>query len=276
MKILICYFTGTGSTAKIANDLGKILIELGHNVEFLHMKRSLMDNLPSFHEYDLIGIGTPTYSYRAPRLVTKLMREFGINNKPYFLFLTCGGQPGHTFWKMYQIMHRKNNTLIASYKAISSNNLRSWRPKSTQLAPYGDGFGDNIELQTNHFAAELLQNYEEIFVTKTKKEKKIRINPLWSIYCALLTYGFQMKTILGNKRVDKEKCTKCEICAKRICPSGCITLDPEGYPLFDEKKCVGCQGCVSLCPTLAIDTKLCNGKHPYTLYSKYVYKDLPI
>jgi uncharacterized protein (DUF362 family)/NAD-dependent dihydropyrimidine dehydrogenase PreA subunit len=48
-----------------------------------------------------------------------------------------------------------------------------------------------------------------------------------------------------NVYVDKEKCTKCGICALR-CPVKAIKMDP--YPVIDYDKCIRCYCCAEVCP----------------------------
>ena len=49
--------------------------------------------------------------------------------------------------------------------------------------------------------------------------------------------------------VDKKKCIKCGLCAKR-CPAKAIKLNP--YPEIDKKKCIRCFCCMEVCPQDAL------------------------
>lgn len=55
------------------------------------------------------------------------------------------------------------------------------------------------------------------------------------------------------RRINKQQCTGCTSCAS-ICPKQCITMikDSEGfsYPEIDFSKCIECQLCEQLCPTI--------------------------
>ena len=283
MKILIMYFSGTGSTAKVANDIGKSIQNIKddqenqHIIEFLPIKRAFLSQKNTtidFSTFDLIGIGTPTYSFRAPRLVTKILKSLKIKSMPYFLFLSCGGMEGLTFLKIYKILNKKKCTLIGTHAAYGSNNLRSWRSKLSKPVPISDGLHLNEKARISNFAQLIIKNYNSI-IKGNVEPLNVRGNIPWSIYCGLFTYGWQMRFILGKKYVIEEKCTKCGICAENICPSECISIGNNGYPQFKEFNCIGCQGCVSLCPTLAIESRKSKGNHPYTIYKKYKYLDLP-
>ena len=70
---------------------------------------------------------------------------------------------------------------------------------------------------------------------------------------------------VGFKHVDNEKCTRCGLCATKICPSGTIRLSKNKTPRFAEIYCVGCNGCVNLCPADAIWTYQTRNRLQYNL-----------
>ncbi|MHA1696112.1 MAG: ATP-binding protein [Candidatus Helarchaeota archaeon] len=56
-----------------------------------------------------------------------------------------------------------------------------------------------------------------------------------------------------------------------MCPSGAITLTSSNTPKFNEFKCVGCNGCVNLCPVSAIWSLSNKNHHPYDLYNLFIF-----
>ena len=52
--------------------------------------------------------------------------------------------------------------------------------------------------------------------------------------------------------VDKKKCVKCGLCARK-CPAKAIVLNP--YPEIDPKKCIRCFCCIEICPQDALSLK---------------------
>lgn len=53
--------------------------------------------------------------------------------------------------------------------------------------------------------------------------------------------------------VDEKKCIGCGACTS-ICPVGAIKL-VKGKAVLDTKKCIKCGGCAQFCPATAIDIK---------------------
>ena len=84
MKVVLLYFSGTGATAKMAQIIGKGIISKGHHVNYVRLTRNI---IPSLEHYELVGIGAPAYSFRAPRIVSRLLNRVKWQNKPYFLLL---------------------------------------------------------------------------------------------------------------------------------------------------------------------------------------------
>lgn len=53
--------------------------------------------------------------------------------------------------------------------------------------------------------------------------------------------------------VDEKKCIACGACVS-ICPVGAIKI-VKGKAKLDPKKCIKCGSCVQFCPTNAIELK---------------------
>ncbi|MDR0850533.1 MAG: 4Fe-4S binding protein [Christensenellaceae bacterium] len=54
-------------------------------------------------------------------------------------------------------------------------------------------------------------------------------------------------------KVDKTKCIGCGGCMG-ICPVGAITME-NGRAKIDPEKCIGCHSCIGVCPVEAIEDK---------------------
>lgn len=80
------------------------------------------------------------------------------------------------------------------------------------------------------------------FKKPTKKSKLIKKMPL-----PIVKFIFNLTS--RRPYVKKQKCKKCNICAK-VCPVDAIKLDP--YPKFNRKTCVLCYCCHENCPYNAI------------------------
>jgi flavodoxin/Pyruvate/2-oxoacid:ferredoxin oxidoreductase delta subunit len=269
MKIGIYFHSGSGTTAKYAVEIAKGFKSRGHDTMLTRITHEFPE---TDTEFDIVGIGTPTMGFRCPRFVMKKIQNFKDKDQPYFLFNTCAGVPGNTFPQIYRKMKKKNWILIDSIisKGRGSSNIKAWRPSLEKPFPETDSLADEEFEKANNFADSVLDSYQKIIVDNTLQPQKLRLKYLMTPMI-MLSDNVLAKGTVGKKKVLIEKCTKCGLCATKICPSGCITLNSENYPQFNEKLCISCNGCVNLCPELAIVGRGRN-KHAYTANTDYILK----
>ncbi|NHJ49380.1 MAG: hypothetical protein FK733_16440 [Asgard group archaeon] len=272
MKVAILYFSGTGVTAKFARDFAEGFIEKDHTVDFFRLKKGTDVELSS---YDLIGLGSPAYSFRIPRLTSKIIRKINFHNKPIFFFCTSGGMPGNAMWDLYRASKKTAGVCLGRSEGIGITNLRSWMPKKKEENVKLHGLERNFVEHAKKYPNEILKRLESWKTMKTKKVKKWipYFNFQTLIWTWLFTWRWQMAATVGIKRVDKEKCNNCKLCATKICPSGAIKLTQDDFPKFNEFKCIGCNGCVNLCPEDAIWTLQTRKRVQYNLYADYILKE---
>lgn len=273
MKIALIYFTGTGVTAKFASEIAKGFDTKEHQYDLIRLKKGKAIDVSS---YDIIGLGSPAYSFRAPWIVNKLLRKINFQRKAFFLFCTSGGMPGNTLWNLYYTVKRTAGFCLGYIHGSGTTNLRSWMPhfESSRDSLWGLSEFDNT--RANEFAKIILERYQQ-----TRVKKSYRTNREWIpkprieiiLWSWMFTWRWQMAFTVGFKRVDKEKCTKCKLCATKICPSGAITLRVDNTPKFNEFLCVGCNGCVNLCPPDAIWTYQTKNHLQYDLYKKFIFQE---
>ncbi|QEE16908.1 EFR1 family ferrodoxin [Promethearchaeum syntrophicum] len=267
MKIGIIYHSGTGTTARLAQEIKSGFEEKGNAVQIFRIPKFRIEDIEDF---DILGIGTPTMGFRTPSFVMDFIKLFPTKNQPYFLFNTCSGTLVNTFSRIYRHLKKKNWKLldVLSLKGQGTTNIKAWRPKITEELSKMDGIAESEFEKAKQFTSSILENYTQIIQEKTSPAKTVKLKYLMTVMF-LLSDNLLAKGTIGKKVVNLERCTKCGLCATKICPSGCITLNSESIPEFNEKLCISCQGCVNLCPELAITGK---GKknYPYTTYNKYI------
>ncbi|QEE14520.1 EFR1 family ferrodoxin [Promethearchaeum syntrophicum] len=270
MKVALLFFSGTGITANFATEIAKGFQYHKNVVDLIRIKSDLQVDLT---KYDIVGIGSQTYSFRAPRLVTRILHHQDFQKKPFFLFCTSGGMPGNTLWNLYKSVKRTGGYCLGFIDGIGITNIRSWMPKLSSPKPKFWGLNHGDCEQAQQFGNLILDRLEKIknLSSFSKNKKWIPnfqiVTSIWSIF---FTWRWEMALTVGLKHVDKSKCKMCGLCATTICPSGAITLTVSKIPKFNEWKCVGCNGCVNLCPTTAIWSIRSKNHHPYDHYNKSI------
>ena len=156
MKILVAYFSATGTTEKVAKDLadvtGGTLHEIKPEVRYTdadldwHNRNSrsslemidknsrpaIIKDLKDAGSYDCIFIGFPVWWYTAPTIINTFIEAYGFEGKTVILFATSGGST----------VDKANKDFAAAYPAIN------WKPGKTlngasknSLKTWVEGFG---------------------------------------------------------------------------------------------------------------------------------------
>ena len=85
MKILICYFSGTGNTKKIVDKYYETFIE--NNVEIDIYKIEKNDFNYNLDDYDMLGIAYPIHAFNAPSIIVDFVKKLEKQNNKKKLFI---------------------------------------------------------------------------------------------------------------------------------------------------------------------------------------------
>ena len=142
-KVLICYFSATGVTKKVANELAKSIngdlfeiepvekysqadldwtnkqsrssIEMSDkNSRPLILKK--IDNLA---DYEKIIIGFPVWWYTAPTIINTFIEENDLTNKKIYIFVTSGGSRAEGSFK--DLKEKYHNLNFIDAKRFNGN-----------------------------------------------------------------------------------------------------------------------------------------------------------
>lgn len=143
-KILVAYFSATGTTKKVAENLAKAtngdLYEIKPEISYTdddlnwtnknsrssvemsdHNSRpNIKNDNFSISEYDLIYLGFPIWWYIAPTIVNTFLEKHDFSNKKIILFATSGGSGfGKTIQNLKQSI--SETTTIIEGDIVNSN-----------------------------------------------------------------------------------------------------------------------------------------------------------
>ena len=131
MKVLLCYFSATGNTAKVADTVAGRLTERGAAVETrditaLKDREAALDTAA----YDAVIFGSPIHSMRAPRLVREWLDRLDGQGRKCALFLTYGSfqvHPAH--YTTCEILKKRNFQVVASAEFLGAHtfNIGGWK-----------------------------------------------------------------------------------------------------------------------------------------------------
>lgn len=257
MKILICYFSGTGNTKKIAS-LYKDTFEMYENEVVLH-ELSCKQDIPDFQvsEYDLVGIGYPVHAFNAPRIILDLCKAFPKGNKKVFIFKTSG-EPVHmndiSSLKTVKMLKRKGYMVTNEYHYIMPYNI---------IFRHSDAMAYNMW----ETAKELIPiDVQEILNGVSRHPKKVFCGNLLAWFMRIEHWGAHINGKFY--KVVKKNCSACKLCIN-TCPVKNIKMNKKGKIMFG-KNCIMCMRCAFNCPKNAINIGLfkswkVNGKYSFEM-----------
>lgn len=236
MKTEIYYFTGTGNSLVVANDLAEKLqpsetIPIAGLIE----KESIISNA------DRIGIVFPVYIWTMPLIVREFAEKLQIPESTYvFGIATYGSMPGASLLHLNKTLRGKGLKLSAGFGIRMPGNY----------TPLYGAIPD--EKQQKLFAQEKKEITEISEIIRTGKPSGIKSDFfLLNIFFSGLIGKSGISRISG---MDKnfwvnEKCTGCAICAS-VCPVENIEM-VEGKPRW-KHSCQQCMACLQWCPEESI------------------------
>jgi len=63
----------------------------------------------------------------------------------------------------------------------------------------------------------------------------------------------------GKAKLIEGKCIACGERCQQACPTDAVKMNPQGEPVIDPEKCIGCRKCVKVCPAEALEMVLPEG-----------------
>ena len=236
MSTVIYYFSGTGNSLRIANQIA--------------------EQIP---DTSVVAISFPVYCWGMPAIVAEFIKKLSVDKKKYyFSVVTCGSSIGATLLDVDKALTKRGAKLAAGFKVVMPGNY---------IPMYG---ARSKEAQNKIFAKSITRVQEIVVTVKNKEVKPIEKGFfLFNLLSNLLYKSFlpQLKKADSKYWVD-QKCTGCGICFK-VCPVNNIELI-ENKPTW-KHNCEQCMACLQWCPTAAIQ---CGKKTTHR--KRYQHPDIKI
>lgn len=241
MKLLLCYFSATGNTSKVAGVIAEEFGRLGVEVEEKDVT-PLSERLKKIdlEPYRAFLIGAPIYSWRAPRVVRQWLRTLDGRGKKCSMFFTYGGfqvPPSHASTK--QILEEQDFVVVSSAEFVAAHtfNLGGWR------AAEGRPNESDLEVARQYTRKTHKRFSGEDPGTLGEMEKTLHTEEQLD---SIETFRFNILTQLPTRH--GEACSMCMIC-EESCPTGAMKAETGEA---ESGKCIGCLACVAKCPEEAL------------------------
>jgi flavodoxin/Fe-S-cluster-containing hydrogenase component 2 len=245
LKILIIYFSQTGGTELIAKQIRNGVLKSGNECVIIKLKDINAINLDDF---DIIGLGCPTFFYREPYNVRNFILNLPNLSKHAFIFATHGSCLGNTFYYLSEELKAKGLVVIGGFDSYSDSSLQFYpAPMHTH------GHPDEIELQEAEEFGKNICNLSSRIKNGEKIVPKFElIEKTWWARDSKLMTREVLRKISPQFTINNEKCTKCMTCQTK-CPGDAIDIEANP-PEIQQEGCIFCWFCEKICPEGAIET----------------------
>lgn len=251
MKAIVVYYSQTGNTKKIAHAIYEGIKPVIQACDIVPLKEASTRDLI---DYNLIGIGGPTWRRREPANVQAFIEGMTPSEgKHGFAFSTHGALPGDFMKYVLPAMTRKGITVIG-FNDWYGSVFHPYLPK-----PYfTDGHPDDIDLkEAEGFGRDIAKRSQRIFGGATQLIPKVPEGEEWKkIYWESppppKDEGLIQARIETQKqmKINEEKCVRCDLCVEN-CPTDSIDLSVS--PAVIKDNCALCWFCEQICPEGAIE-----------------------
>ncbi len=242
MKVASFFFSLTGNTKKIARAISLGIERAGHAVEETLISEA---GDRAVGDADVVGLGTPVHAWGLPlHLEDDLKRLPPLRDKPVFIFITYGHDPGNAMAHLWDAVTRRGGRILATFQQVCSDNhyhLRRYR--------INEGRPDEGDLaRAEEFGLEI-PGMVGALKSGDLRPVRPRVDPNLLELSRRMSTGWANRELMAKKRYHPELCERCGQC-EEICPVGAAYFEP--MPGCGPG-CTGCTGCAMICPSGAID-----------------------
>ena len=242
---MIFYFSGTGNSQRVAEQLARIT---GDDRVFLNRLLREREAGTFCSERPLVFV-SPTYAWRLPRIVEDWIRRarFEGNSDAYFV-LSCGTGCGNAAAYARRLCAEKGLRFRGLAPVLMPENYLAMfsTPDAAQCREIIDR-----ALPCIASLAESIRAGEGFPDRKPSLVGRLESGPINPLFYALCVRDSAFRSLEG--------CTGCGRCA-RTCPVNNIVLR-EGLPAW-QGNCIHCMACIAGCPAGAIEYgSRSRGKH---------------
>lgn len=254
---MILYFSATGNTSFVANELASRLDDRAINL----LSRIKEKDYAPIHSDRPFVICSPVYVGEMPGFLTNYLKHIDLtgSREVYFVF-TSGGYEGISCLKGIALV-RKKGMLYRGYT--------NFKMPRNYIA--SNAFS---ELDVPEIEGRIRDSYQMLdsVADRIRRHKVLTHRHIWLfeilITLPLVPLWTNVKQGVKGFHVT-DKCISCGLC-ERLCPLQVIELK-DGKPRWNGRSCAHCMSCIQNCPVQAIDYEDITQEKERYLFKKYRY-----
>ena len=223
---MIFYFSGTGNSQWIAEQVAAKIGDVAHNI--LKLKET-----PNLCKEQYIGFVFPIYAWGIPEPMLTFVKSLSKSAAFSFGICTCGADAGKALRKLSKLYF-----LDSSYSIIMPNNY-----------VIGSELEDKDAILDKIASAKIEIQIISDDILKKKKVYRVSEGPLPALKSNVAHTAFNKFARNTKPFYVIGQCNGCGLCAND-CPASTITL-VNGKPNWNHQ-CFQCLRCINQCPCTAI------------------------
>lgn len=244
-RVLIASFSQTGTTKKVADLITKGL----HYSNWDVTHHSISDNnVPDHQDYDIIGIGSPTYAFRPPFVVEDFVKNLkGLEKKCTFVFILHGTHQGDCGNWIRKKLKAKGSKDLGYFVSFGKDYWVGYIKRGIMFSP--DSPTEKELSSAEDFGKKIVSRFSD---KNPKVEPYDPATPLmYKIERMLIARPFA-KLIYSKTFRASKVCNNCGLCLEK-CPNKNISENKNGKLKWGSN-CMLCATCELACPKDAISS----------------------
>lgn len=243
-KCLMVYFSQNGTTAKVAEHIAIGLKVEGYQTELHNLKNGTP---PDLKDNDLLGIGSPVYTFRPPFNVTDYLHSLPLlNNLPAFSFNLYGSYRFDTGTQIRKMLAIKRAHDMGYFSCRGEDIVLGYLREGYLFSPNHPTQNELAEAQA--FGREVAARVSGKSYSPLPKDSSPSI--VYRLERFLCNRWIVEHAMYRSFKADRTRCDNCGLCIE-LCPRGNIRKDNNGH-LEWGNRCLLCFTCEMRCPRDAI------------------------
>lgn len=241
---LIVYFSQKETNRRVGEAIADGLGKSGRRVDLWNLRHGPP---PSPLGYDVLGVGSPTYYYRAPFIVSDYLRSLpDLSGLPAFAFVVHGAYRGSTGNAIRRALRLKGAREVGYFFCFGADYFLGYLKEGWLLSP--DHPSREELARASSFGSEVAATLEGVPYEPPPLDPQVH-------------WMYRLERFLANRTIVKHLYSRafrvsdacrdgCDLCVRQ-CPVQNIRRGDEGS-LAWGRRCLLCLSCETNCPEDAI------------------------
>lgn len=259
-KGLIVYFSQGGTTARVAESIAGGLAASAYQVDLHNLKDG---RPPNSSDYDLLGVGSPTYYFRPPFNVMDYVSALpDLAGQPAFVFVLHGTYRGDAGNTIIHALARRRARFAGYFHCHGADFFLGYLKRGYFFSP--DHPTTEELAQAEAFGCEVASNVAAGRYAEPARDPSPGM--VYRLERLLVSKWLSRQVYSRFFTASAKKCTACGVCTK-LCPRKNIAEDKDGHPIWG-RDCLLCLTCELKCPKDAITSVVDHSLfRPFILYN---------